>query len=645
MSALGIDVGGTFTDFVLLADGTIRVWKRLSTPADPSVAVLAGLPDVRPSRVVHGSTVATNALLERRGPRTVLLTTEGFRDLLTIRRQTRPALYDLEPRRPPHVVRPEDTIAVRERIDPAGQVLIPLTEGEIERVVAAAAASGGEAFAVCLLHSYVHDEHERRLAAALREAGLECVISAEIAPEPREYERASTTAIAAFLQPTIRRYLEPLEAALPGLRLILSGGNLAAPAEALARPPAMVLSGPVGGVLGALAVARAAGFERVISFDMGGTSTDVALCIGEPLVRNESEVDGLAIRTATLDVVTVGAGGGSIARLDAGGALLVGPESAGADPGPACYGVGTLPTVTDANLVLGRLRPEQALGGSVRPDLARAAAALSTLGEPVEAAAATVAVANAAMARALRRVSLERGHDPATFTLVAFGGAGPLHACELADDVGIPRVLVPRYPGVLSALGMLAAPEAVELQRGLVCTLGDDAAATIAEAAAALEAAARERLARFAGEAATVRWYADVRYAGQAHELRVPVPVPTPGAIARAFHAAHLERFGFHAPGRAVELVALRVRAESPAPEIVFPRAADAGRWAGTTARVWCGADGFAEAYVLPREALGAAASVVGPLVIVQDDCTTFVPPHWRGRVDTFGNLLLERRR
>jgi N-methylhydantoinase A len=645
VAAIGIDVGGTFTDFVLLADGVIRAWKRLSTPADPSKAVLAGLPDVPPERVVHGSTVATNALLERRGPRTVLLTTEGFRDLLTIRRQTRPSLYDLEPRRTPHVVRPEDTIGVRERLDAHGRVLVPLGDEELQRVVEAARATGGEAFAVCLLHSYVDDRHERLVAAALRAAGLECVLSADIAPEPREYERASTTAIAAFLRPTIARYLEPLQAALRGLRLIHSAGGLVAPEEALARPTSMILSGPAGGVLGALAVARAAGFDRILSFDMGGTSTDVALCLGEPSVRNESEVDGLAIRTPALDVVTVGAGGGSIARIDAGGALLVGPESAGADPGPACYGRGLLPTVTDANLVLGRLRPEQALGGSVQPKAERAAAALARLGSPVEAAAAVVAVANAAMARALRRVSLERGHDPATFTLVAFGGAGPLHACELAADVGIPRVLVPRYPGVLSALGMLAAPEAVEVQRGMVCAVDEAAAPAIANLAAALEREARQRLARFAGEPAALRWYADARYVGQAHELRVAVAAPAPAAIAEAFHAAHLERFGFHAPDRPVELVALRVRAEVPVPEIIFPRSHVASPLAeGTPAMVWTDG-GFEAATVLHREALGVGATVEGPMVIVQDDCTTYVPPGWRGRTDVFGNLLLEASR
>lgn len=646
MAAIGIDVGGTFTDFVLQDGDTLHVWKRLSTPADPAEAVLAGLPPRLPDRVVHGSTVATNALLERRGPRTVLVTTEGFRDLLTIRRQTRPSLYDLEPRRPAHVVRPGDSLAVRERLAPDGEVLLPLTDDEVERVVSAAAASGAEAFAICLLHSYVDPSHERRLAAAFRAAGLPCAASHEVAPEVREYERASTTAIAAFLRPTVARYLERLAARVPKLRLIHSAGGLVDVGEVLARPVVMLLSGPAGGVLGAVATARAAGYERVITFDMGGTSTDVALCPGEPVLRNGSEVDGLAVLVPTIDVVTVGAGGGSVARLDPGGALLVGPESAGADPGPACYGRGARPTVTDANLVLGRLRPEQRLGGAVTPDLPRALAALSTIGDPVPAAAAVVSVANATMARALRKVSLERGHDPAEFTLVAFGGAGPLHACDLAEEVGIHRVLVPRFPGVLSALGMLVAPEAVELQRAAVTTLDGHAADFVTPLAATLEAEAHARLAAFAGPPRRVRWFADVRYVGQAHELRVPIPEPRPEAIVQAFNAAHLDRFGFHAPERPVELVALRVRAEGAVADLKVP--ATPGRApAGppSRARVWVGPSELCEADVVRREALGPSTSLLGPAIIVQDDCTTYVPPGWQGRTDDLGNLVLERER
>ena len=485
-AVLGVDVGGTFTDFVAVGEGGVRAWKRLSTPAAPEEAVLAGAGG-RTGRLAHGSTVATNALLERRGPRTALVTTEGFRDLLAIRRQERPALYDLEPRRRPHVVARDDVIIVRERIGADGEVVTPLSEDEVARVVAEVRSRGVEAIAICLLFSYLRPGHEARLARALRAAGFAVSASHEALPEHREYERASTTAINVFLQPVVRRYLGGLGERFPGLRVMHSAGGLTDAATAGDRPVAMVASGPAGGVLGALAVARAAGHEHIITFDMGGTSTDVSLCPGEPRYRSAAEIDGLALHTPMIDIVTVGAGGGSIARLDEGGALAVGPRSAGADPGPACYGRGTLPAVSDANLVLGRLRPDTPLGGAVLPDLARARAALGTLGDPETVAAATIEVANATMARALRRVSLERGYDPAAFTLVAFGGAGPLHACELAAELGVARALVPAHAGVLSAIGIATAPEVIERGQGLLVTLGEGAEEPVREAAAALE--------------------------------------------------------------------------------------------------------------------------------------------------------------
>ena len=494
-AVLGVDVGGTFTDFAAIDDTGVRAWKRLSTPAAPEEAVLAGA-GAGAARLAHGSTVATNALLERRGPRTLLVTTEGFRDLLEIRRQERPALYDLEPRRRPHVVARGDAIAVRERVGADGEAITPLTEAEAARVAAEARATSAEAVAICLLFSWLMPEHEARLAEALRAAGLAVSASHEVLPEHREYERASTTAVNVFLRPVVRRYLEGLAARFPGLRVMHSAGGLASAAAMAERPVAMVASGPAGGVLGALAAARAAGHERVITFDMGGTSTDVSLCPGEPRYRSAAEIDGIALRAPMIDLVTVGAGGGSIAALDAGGALGVGPRSAGADPGPACYGRGVLPTVSDANLALGRLRPDAPLGGAVAPDPERARAALATLGEPVAAAASVTEVANATMARALRRVSLERGHDPADFTLVAFGGAGPLHACELAARIGVTRVLAPRHAGVLSAIGIATAPEAVERGQGLLLTLDGDAAEAPARDGGAIGGAGRGRAAR-----------------------------------------------------------------------------------------------------------------------------------------------------
>jgi N-methylhydantoinase A len=646
--ALGVDVGGTFTDFFAFGPEGIRTWKRLSTPSAPEAAVLAGLEGRAFERVVHGSTVATNALLERRGPRTVLVTTEGFKDLLEIRRQERPRLYDLEPQRAAHVVRRGDVVPVRERLSHMGEALIPLSDEEVRRVVAAVRTLGAESVAVCLLFSYRNPGHEQRLAGALRAAGFEVSASHEVLPEHREYERASTTAINAFLRPTVRRYVERLGEALPGLRIMHSAGGTAAPAEVAARPVSMVTSGPAGGVLGALAVARAAGIGNIVTLDMGGTSTDVSLCMGEPRFRSAAEVDGLAVHTPLIDLVTVGAGGGSIGRMDAGGALVVGPESAGADPGPACCGRGTAPTVSDANLVLGRMRAERFLGGQMKLDQGRAAAALRRLADPVAAAQGMVRVVNANMARALRAVSLERGFDPAEFALVAFGGAGPIHACELAEQLGMPRVLVPRYPGVLSALGMVTAAEVVERSVGLLLTVGEGSAEALGMASEKLEEVARRDF-RESGHdlaGASLTWAVDARYAGQAHELRVDIESPMPGEIERAFHEAHERQYGYSLPGRPVEVVTLRARLMAPEP--LLPLVRSPGRAARSpapraTSKMWTEAGSAATAPVFERAGLGAGVRFAGPALITQDDATTVVPAGWAAEVDEFLNLLLER--
>jgi N-methylhydantoinase A len=598
--------------------------------------VLQGLAAEETMAVVHGSTVATNALLERRGARTALIVTRGFADILEIRRQTRPAIYDLEPRRPPHAVQRELVVEVDERMAPDGTVVRPLSGTDVAAAVDFVRETGAEAAAVCLLYGFRDTAHELHVVGALREAGIEACASHEIFPEHREYERASTTAINAFLRPGVRGYLERLSDAVPGLRVIQSSGGLAPVAQAGSLPVSMVTSGPAGGVLGALAVARAAGFEDVITFDMGGTSTDVSLCPdGQPQHRTASEIDGMAVHHPTIDIVTVGAGGGSIAHLDPAGALRVGPESAGADPGPACYGKGDLPAVSDANAVLGRLRPEQRLAGWLGLDLKRAQTALATLGPAEEAARSVIAVVNANMAGALRRVSLERGFDPAMFTLVAFGGAGPLHACELAAEVGIGRVLIPRHPGVLSALGMVAAPLAVE--RSLPVTSDLDAALAsrlrhdLDDAAGAAGWTSAERAAAHLG------WFVDARYRGQGHELRVPLDSPpeTAQTAEAAFHAQYERRFGYGDRTRPVEIVNLRARLESPglAPPLLTRRPGQAPP--GHTVIV----DG-APASLFNRDALSPGVRIEGPAVVIQDDATTFLPAGWLGEVDMFDNIL-----
>jgi len=461
---IGVDTGGTFTDFVFSDGERVSTAKVRSTPDDPSRAVLEGL-DGAAGEIVHGSTVATNALLEGRGARLAFVATEGFEDLLELGRQNRRSLYDWNDAGWPDLVPRELRFGVRERTLADGSVKTPLDEGRLEGLIAALRDAQVESVAVCLLHSYARPDHERRIGEALREAGFFVSLSHEVLPEYREYERAATTAVNAAVSPVMGRYLSRVEEALPEpsrLRVFQSTGASMSASAAGRLAVQTVLSGPAGGVLGAALTARAAGFERFISFDMGGTSTDVSLYDAKPGFTNESELGGFPIRVATLDIHSVGAGGGSIAWFDAGGALRVGPRSAGAEPGPVCYGSGDEITVTDANVLLGRIDPAKFLSGRMALDVDRAARAMEAFARkagvaPDEAARAIVRVANANMERALRAVSVERGLDPRDFALVAFGGAGGQHACELADLLEIGSVVIPREAGVLSALGMLSA--------------------------------------------------------------------------------------------------------------------------------------------------------------------------------------------
>jgi N-methylhydantoinase A len=538
VAILGIDVGGTFTDAVLLDGEELRTAK-VPTAArqEESVAAAAravGAADVE--RFTHGTTVATNALLERKGARTAFVATAGFEHLLHLRRQNRAHLYRLCADHPAPLVPLERCFGVRERMGPGG-VIEPLDLSSLGDIDA-------EAVAVCLLFSFRDATHERAVADELRRRmpGVRVVASHEVSPEFREYERASTTVVDAYLGPAVASYLERLagacsDAGLPEPLVMRSSGGVATVEEAAAHPSWALVSGPAGGVVGAELVAGLAGFENAISFDMGGTSTDVCLIAGGASVRStERSVGGLPVRLPTVDLQTVGAGGGSIVWRDAGGALRVGPESAGADPGPACYGRGgTRPTVTDANLLLGRL-PERLAGGL---ELDRAAAARALAGiDPAE----VIAAVNAEMLRALRLVSVERGHDPRGFALVAFGGAGPLHACELADELEISTVLVPDAAGVLSALGLVASDERHDRVRSYLCPL--------AEAGELPEA----------GEA-------DLRYRGQSFELSVPLGPD----LAERFHSAHEERYGYADPERKIELVAVRTADVNPGPEVRLP--------------------------------------------------------------------------
>lgn len=660
---LGVDVGGTFTDFVYVEGGRTRIAKRPSTPSDPGRAIVEGLRELgwTPTDVAHGSTVATNTLLTRTGAPTALITTRGFRDTLEIGRQARPDLYALHPTRPDPLVGEDLRFEVSERIAADGGVVEPLNEDDAARVLDAIEASGVRSVAICFLFSFVNPAHERRAAELARERGLAVSASHEVLPQHREYERTSTTVANAYLAPVMSRYLSRLERSLSeqaaegaavGLRIMQSNGGSLSAAGAGEQAVRTVLSGPAGGVAGAFAAALAAGHAQAITFDMGGTSADVSLCPGRLLERTDLTIDGMPIRTPAVDLHTVGAGGGSIAWFDAGGALRVGPQSAGADPGPAAYGRGESPTVTDAHAVLGRLRPEQRLGGTIALDRGRAEAALRTVAapfgnDPLRAAAAVIDVVNANMARALRVISVERGHDPARFTLVAFGGAGPLHACDLADALGIPAALIPPSPGVLSASGMLSADVTRDAERGAHLVIPADGGADLATLSGIYEdlreQASRAIAADGYREDVRIEYAADLRYRGQSHELTVGLAEHgSAEAIREAFQAAHEERFGFRDAARGVELVTARVKARAPGHEP--PPRVNAGESALGEAEHEVMWDEPRATRFLDRAAvIDLAERVVGPAVITQVDATTLVPPGWTARPLESGALLLER--
>jgi N-methylhydantoinase A len=677
---VGVDSGGTFTDVCLFdaATGRIAVWKVASTPDDPSRGIADGVAEAldlvgaAPGAVSyfgHGTTVATNALIQHRGVRTGLIVTDGFRDLLEIGRQKRPDLYDLQADKPPVLVSRDLRLEVPERVHHDGAVETPLDEAAFRAAVRRLRDAGVRAVAVCFLYSFVRPEHE---AAALRilhdefPQAFACV-SHQVAPEFREFERMSTTVVNAYLGPVMHSYIERLGERLAALgvrarpHLTQSNGGVIGFHQAARLPVRTVLSGPSTGVIGAAEVGRAAGLSELITFDMGGTSTDVALLSGGVCkLAGEAVVHGYPIKAPMLDIHTVGAGGGSIAYIDSGGLLKVGPRSAGADPGPVCYGRGNdEPTVTDANVVLQTLNPAFLLGGrmAVRQDLACAAIArLATrLGLDVMATAqGIVSVVTANMARAIRVISVQRGYDPRDYTLVAFGGAGPLHAARLAQELEIGRILVPRNPGILCAMGLLLTDLRVDFATTALRVLHVAALPDVVAAFAGLSAQADAWFDAegIAPEARRVVRTVDMRYAGQNYELPIVVPDDEPRAatlneLGERFAAAHRQMFGFTADEDPVQLVTFRVEAIGAVPHARFSAEPDHGpdASAAVIARrdVWLPeAGGFVGCPVYDRDRLHAGNFVSGPAVIEQMDATTLVLPGMRGRVETHLNLILE---
>ncbi|QJA06238.1 hydantoinase/oxoprolinase family protein [Thermosulfurimonas marina] len=651
---VAVDTGGTFTDFVAEVEGQLLTYKVPSTPEDPARAILEGLRVLSsrtgrpPEEVLHGTTVGTNAFLTRRGARVALLTTRGFEDVIFIGRQARPELYNFLVQKPPPVVARSLVLGVRERVRADGTVELPLSEEEIARVRLWVKQKRPEALAISLLHAYAFPEHERRLAKALADLGIHLSLSSEIRPEFREFERTSTTLLNAYLAPVVGRYVRRLGKALPGARIFImqSSGGLLPVEEVEGRAVMTLLSGPAGGVLGALAVARAQGFKRIITLDMGGTSTDVALCDGAPTYTREYEIEGHPVALPLIDIHTIGAGGGSLAWFDPGGALRVGPQSAGADPGPVCYGRGgRQPTVTDAHLFVGRLLPHRFLGGRMvlRPELAaRALAEMAHLKglSPETLALSILEIAATNMEAALRKVSLERGYDPREFVLVAFGGAGALQAAELAARLGISRVLVPRLSGVLSALGILVAEPRFDFAAGV--RPGRDPASYefLQRKMAALrkKALSAVKSLGFAERDLAVSESVDLRYAGQAFELTIPFGTD----FQEAFRREHERLYGFHLGDRTLEATAVRVTVTVRRPPPVWPpfKGGRALQPAEKTLLL-LSPEERRPAPVYLWEDLPQEAEFSGPALVVGDYATVFVPPGFLCAADGHGNLHL----
>ncbi len=638
----------------------MQILKVFSTPTDPAQAIADAVSKIAGNAqeivVLHGTTVGTNTLLQRKGARVAFVTTKGFEDSIEIGRQHRPKLYDFFFEKDPALAPPELRFGVDERTSAEGKVLRAPTPESLQTLVEQIAAQEPQAIALSLLFSFANPQNEKAVVAALATLNLPLSVSHQILPEFREYERASTVLVNAYLQPVMQSYLQKLQHkagadSSRGARIFVmqSSGGITALSTAAEQPVRTVLSGPAGGIVGAAAVAKRSGFDRIITFDMGGTSSDVALIDGQPTTTNEADVAGLPVRVPVLDIHTVGAGGGSLARFDAGGALRVGPESAGADPGPICYGKGDRPTVTDANLLLGRLPADQFLGGDFQLDLPRTQKIVaqwlrkshSSL-SPEEFAAGVVRVVNANMEKAIRVVSIERGHDPRQFSLVAFGGAGAMHACELAHALRIPRVIVPAYPGALSALGILISDVVKDHSRTKLLRVAPGK-----NFSAQLDHIFAELKQNIAAELKKEDWQGtpvfepscDIRYRGQGYELNLPYSAN----VLKRFHAEHKRRFGYSSPERDLEIVTVRMRGRVASPEKLsrLNIREEPGRLKAAAAMVHFAGRPY-KTQIIPRSSISAGKSFRGPAIITEYSATTVVPPGLKYQKDRAGNLLIE---
>ena len=659
---VGIDIGGTFTDFVVYAssDQSLHRFKILSTPSDPAEAVLQGLtrlPDQANRHMVHGSTVATNAILERKGARTGLITTKGFRDVLQIGRQDRPELYDLFPSIPPPLVPREWSFEITERMDYEGNIVTPLQEYELDEIIKELKKKNIQSVAVSFLFSFVDANHEKRVARRLRDEGLFVTASSEILPEFREYERTSTTVVNAYVSPVLDSYLGRLEREITptDFHILQSNGGRLSVSQARGHGVRSILSGPAGGVVGARYLAGLAGFNRILTFDMGGTSTDVSLVHENIYVTSDAEVGGCPIRVPVIDIHTVGSGGGSLAAVDAGGNLRVGPQSAGADPGPVCYGRGGLiPTVTDAQVILGRLPTDEFLGGHMALDVEAAQQAFEEFNRQISLPSAPglnirqslalgiIQIANAHMERALRVISVERGEDPREAALVSFGGAGGLHACDLARALAIPKVLISPMAATLSALGMLAAD--VQLDYVHTVMLPDETPFEMLEQhTTELVRQGEEDLHRegVVPEQAVITRTVDVRYVGQSFDLEVPLTAQ----FRQDFDRVHYERYGYCQSGTPIEIVNVRVRAigriTPPSVTKNSLESADASlaRWEERPVVL---SEGIQDVPHYWGNRLRPGYEISGPAILVLDDTTVFLGATDQARIDAYSNIAID---
>ncbi len=678
MKKIGIDTGGTFTDFVLIEENTLKTYKVPSTPRDPSEALLRGLAELlrrkteesipspadkkktaatsetpSPDVITHGSTVATNALLERKGATVALLTTAGFEDILEIARQNRPSLYDLNVEKPPPLIAGRHIFGVNERVLYDGTVERTPDPAEIDKIAKKIISDGCDSIAICFLHSYRNPANEQLVANLLAGLKLPLCTSHQVLPEYREYERFSTTSINAFVSPKMASYIERIERGLPEktrLRIMQSNGGSISASRARQEAVQTILSGPAAGVVGAFETARSAGFDQIITFDMGGTSTDVSLCDGKISTRSNSKISGIPVAIPVVDIHTVGAGGGSIAWLDSARSLHVGPQSAGAEPGPVCYGAGTELTVTDANLCLGRMLADRFLGGGIKLDVDRARVHMlkfaNYLGmSPEQAAEGIVRVANATMERAIRVISVERGYDPRRFALVAFGGAGPMHACSLARALAIQHIIIPQNAGVLSALGLLMADVRKDFSRTVLIKAEAVQKRELDSLFAALEGQAEHI---FQGEGFSrarlvTERLLDMRYAGQSYEVTVPATED----FLSAFHREHFRLYGHSDDSREVEIVTVRLAASGPVERPQLLPQEETGKIATAAAAlvnhraVFGGQEHRTPVY--DRAQLRPGNELSGPAVIVEMSATTVIEPDFACKVDAFGNLLIQR--